>query len=361
MPLRIHFVLPGLPTAPNGGSKIVYRYANELTQRGQFVSVYHQMTYWNISDPLRWLKWSFKAWKANRNARLVTEWAKIDPGVQIKVVPGISDRHLLPADVTIATAWCTANSVANLSPRIKGSGFYLLQHLEDWDIPRNETLATWKLPLRKIVIAKWLEEIAISIGEESTYIPNGLDFEEFGVDASPADRNTRRIGMLWHDLKWKGSQDGLKALEMVKKQVPSLTAEFYGTSPRPDSLPKWIDYTQQPSRKALRALYNRCSIFLAPSHTEGWGLPPCEAMQCGCAVVASDIGGHREFAIPGENALLVPPGATEIFAQVLHQLINDDSLRLKLATNAQESIRQFTWNQATNSLLETIRVHIQSH
>lgn len=44
----------------------------------------------------------------------------------------------------------------------------------------------------------------------------------------------------------------------------------------------------------LRALYERAHCLLYPSRTEGFGLPPVEAMLCGCPVVAAPAGAIPE-------------------------------------------------------------------
>lgn len=59
------------------------------------------------------------------------------------------------------------------------------------------------------------------------------------------------------------------------------------------------------AQRELRYLYSASSCFVFPSFAEGFGLPPVEAMQSGCPVVASDIPAHRYMA--GDAALFVDP------------------------------------------------------
>src|SRR5690606_8450931 len=53
------------------------------------------------------------------------------------------------------------------------------------------------------------------------------------------------------------------------------------------------------------SLMRGCVALLAPSHVEGFGLPPYEAQALGVPVIASDIPAHREFA--GDGVLLLDP------------------------------------------------------
>jgi glycosyltransferase involved in cell wall biosynthesis len=78
----------------------------------------------------------------------------------------------------------------------------------------------------------------------------------------------------------------------------------------------------------LRELYNRASIFVAPSRTEGWGLTGCEALLCGAALVATDIDGHREFAFDGQTALTSPARSPERLAENVNRLLKDPQLRI---------------------------------
>jgi glycosyltransferase involved in cell wall biosynthesis len=241
---------------------------------------------------------------------------------------------------------------------LPGRRLYLIQHLETWAGPEEEVLATWKAPLEKIVIARWLEKVAHDMGESCHYIPNGLDFTKFGCDVPAEDRNPAHLAMLYNDnLSWKGSLDGLQALIKLKQSHPDVKVEFFGINERPQDLPSWVIYHQRPTQEELRRIYNRASIFLAPSHSEGWGLPPCEAMMCGAAVVATDIGGHREFCTHEETALLVPAQDPPAMALSVAKLIDDQELRLRIARSGHSNIQKFTWEAACNSFERILQGH----
>src|SRR3546814_12065085 len=72
---------------------------------------------------------------------------------------------------------CSSDLVVDRLPAAKGRKFYLIQHLEDWTGPRERVLATWKLPLEKLVIARWLKDITIELGESTSYQPNARSEE----------------------------------------------------------------------------------------------------------------------------------------------------------------------------------------
>ncbi len=350
--MKIAFVLHERSLRPVGGYKIVYEYANRLAERGHEVAVVHP---WSLEKPSsRRAKLAARAWVewlCHRRASVVP-WFSVDRRVDLVVVPSVASFSELSADAIVATAWETAVPVADATGRNGARGFYLIQHLEPWDDP-EEVLESWRLPLHKIVIARWLEDIAVEIGEgeRTTWIPNGLDFSELGVDVPPAEREPR-VGVLISPLK--GVDEVIAAVSAARERIPQLGACGYGARRRPAELPEWFEYVRLPSPEGLRALYNSCSIFLQASRSEGWGLPATEAMACGCALVTYDNGGSREYARPGETAAGVTEHGPEHLAEAIVELVHDRELRLAYAERGRALVETFTWPRAVAKLEQVL-------
>lgn len=346
--MRVAFVLPRTSAAPVGGYKVVYEYANRLVARGHEVAVVHP---WGVRPPSSWReRLRFRRWKARlgRRREEVAPWFELDGRVELPLVDAPLPDRLPQAEALVATAWQTAAHVADAVAAGPGRGYYLIQHLEPWD-DREEVLASWRLPLHKVVIAHWLLDVAEEIGEgaRTTWIPNGLDFSALGVDVPPAERPPR-VGALVSP--FKGLEEVVGALAGARERVPELTAATYGTRPRAAGLPDWVEYTRLPSPQALRRLYNSCSIFLQASHSEGWGLPATEAMACGCALVTYDNGGSREYALDGVTATVVAEHGAERLAAAIADLAGDREKRLRFAERGRELVRTFTWPRAVAAL-----------
>jgi len=165
--------------------------------------------------------------------------------------------------------------------------------------------------------------------------------------------------MLYHSAEWKGCDDGLAALVIVREKEPDTRAILFGVPPRPATLPDWIEYHQEPSPKLLRELYNRAAIFVAPSRTEGWGLTGCEALLCGAALAATDIDGHREFAFSGQTALTSPARAPGAMAENILRMIHDPELRIRLGKNGYDFVRRLTWQRASASFEAALCEQVQ--
>lgn len=75
-------------------------------------------------------------------------------------------------------------------------------------------------------------------------------------------------------------------------------------------------------------------IYLFPSRREGLPNALLEAMSCGCACVASDIGGCVDIIIPEKTGLLFPSEDAEAMAAAAIRLLQDDALRQMVGNEA---------------------------
>ncbi|MGC9193471.1 MAG: glycosyltransferase family 4 protein [Thermoplasmata archaeon] len=353
--MHISFVLPGSAHHPVGGFKVVFEYANKLSELGHIVSVFLVADAYypekNSSIIKRNIRLAYFYYRKFFKSYLPDHWFNRNNKVRFFWV---LQSHLrkISYDAIIATSWQTALIVNNLTIN-RSEKFYLIQHLETWSGSYEKVINTWKLPLRKIVISQWLKKFADDLGEESYYIPNGLDFSAFNIDTSIDSRDNNTVMMLYHKAEWKGTEDGLEALRIVKKLRPDITAVLFGVFSAP-KFETWIHYFKNPSQKKLRALYNSSSIFVSPSWAEGFPLPPCEAMMCGAALVATDIGGHREMAIDHKTALLCPTHSPTQLAQCIIDLLDNPPLRYSIADSAYQHIQQFTWDKSCKKLIDIL-------
>jgi glycosyltransferase involved in cell wall biosynthesis len=91
----------------------------------------------------------------------------------------------------------------------------------------------------------------------------------------------------------------------------------------------------------LPELYNGAAVTAYPSRAEGFGLPPLEAMACGCPVVASDATSLPE--VVGDAGLLVPPDDVEAIAESIGRVLAEPELRARLSVAGRERAKGFSW------------------
>jgi glycosyltransferase involved in cell wall biosynthesis len=355
-PRSVTFLLPGSGHIPVGGFKVVYEYAQGLAENGFGVRVVHAAMASSETTAVGRVRSFLGYYRRSVTGFRPTRWFSFRKPVTLAWVRRLNTGALRGAEVVVATSWQTAEWLAEARLPSCRRRLYLIQHDETWSGTFERVRATWTLPLTKIVIARWLQEIAHSQGQEAVLIPNGLDFTAFGLDAPIDQRREPEAVMLCHPAKWKGTAVGLESLKLARASIPLLRATLFGTGAAPGGLPSWCRYARNPGQGVLRRLYNRASVVVCPSLEEGWGLVGSEAMICGAAVAATDIGGHREYAHHQETALLCPPGDAPALAEMIVRLLSDSELRVRLATRAQAEIRQFTWERAVRRFEEVVRI-----
>lgn len=102
----------------------------------------------------------------------------------------------------------------------------------------------------------------------------------------------------------------------------------------------------------LVAWYSGAACLVLPSRAEGFGLPPLEAMACGCPVVVSTAGALPE--IVGEAGAVVPPDDVGGLADVVGAVLDDAGLAARMRDAGLRRAAEFSWDRAA---AQTLRVH----
>ena len=86
-----------------------------------------------------------------------------------------------------------------------------------------------------------------------------------------------------------------------------------------------------------------CTVYCSPSvRGESFGMVLLEAMASGCALVASDLDGHRNVASDGVDALLTPVGDAAALAKALRRVLDDAGLRAELVAGGRRRAEQLS-------------------
>ena len=99
----------------------------------------------------------------------------------------------------------------------------------------------------------------------------------------------------------------------------------------------------------LRALYESALCLVFPSRYEGFGLPPVEAMWCGCPVVASRAGAVPEVC--GDAALWFDPARPDSLGDAIAGLADDAAFRARMVEAGCLRVARFSWDAAARRLL----------
>lgn len=344
--MKIAIALPCSGRYPIGGFRIVYEHANRLAASGHEVTIYHAT---NIDfRKIAYKKKLFYVLLFLRDKLSgkykPSSWFQLDARINSVCSMSIKIPQSRAFDVAIATAWQTAAPVARSHAKRK---FYLVQHFEDWNADADSVVASWKLPLSKIAISRWLKQLIETHGESCQLVPNAIDTNFFHPTSPIEDRVSRSVLIQLHSKKWKGSADALEAIRILRRRGEMINLFLFGIPNDKDfTIEGSYTYIRNPAQDVLRDLYGKVAVFVAASWTEGWGLTPHEASACGAAIAGTDIDGHREFLEQDVSALLSPPKDARALANNIHRLLNDEDFRVRIAQTGFEAAHRFTWEKA---------------
>lgn len=117
-----------------------------------------------------------------------------------------------------------------------------------------------------------------------------------------------------------------------------------------------IQFLGRVSDEQLLHLYNQATCFIFPSVYEGFGIPPIEAMCCGCPVLASDIPVIHEVC--GEAAIYFNPHNVEDMKNTIqHYLQEEQTLRPIMAAKGLSNKQRFSWVKTTQAVLQLFQLY----
>ena len=96
--------------------------------------------------------------------------------------------------------------------------------------------------------------------------------------------------------------------------------------------------------------YTHASLFLYPSLYEGFGLPPLEAMACGCPVITSNVSSLPE--VVGDAGWTVEPTDVQAIVKAIEQVQQED--RNQLSARSIARAQQFSWEQFAHKIMESL-------
>jgi glycosyltransferase involved in cell wall biosynthesis len=130
-----------------------------------------------------------------------------------------------------------------------------------------------------------------------------------------------------------------EAFAILRKHDPSLRLVLTGGGlERLGQLPENVERWGIVPAAELASLYRRAACLVFPSLYEGFGLPPLEAMACGCPVAASNMTAIPEVC--GDAAVLFDPNDPESIANAV---LEADSRSEELREKGLARAREFTW------------------
>lgn len=193
-----------------------------------------------------------------------------------------------------------------------------------------------------IVLSKEWKEFfePIVAPEKLQIVENGIPVKERGEK----DYTNQKAVFLGRLATTKGIRELLESIPQIKKEYPDFKLYLGGVWEEEElrelvekhsetvTFLGWIDETQR------EQILKECSIFVLPTYFEGQPISLLEAMESGCAVVVSEVGGIPQIVTNQVNGVFIKPKDTESLVEGMKKVLADESFRKRLGENARETI-----------------------
>ena len=359
--MKITFVIPWANLS--GGVRVIATYAERLKQRGHSVVVVSSL-----------LREKIPVWYHAKSLLLGRGLYRIQTQPSHFANSSVEQRVLQPtrrvgdddfpnADIVVASFWNTAYHVLQLPPE-KGAKAIFIQNYDEEPGTKNPLVApTWRMPMHKILISKWLIELAREkFGDANvSHVPNSVDQNQFFA-APRGKQKVPTVGLLYSNSRFKGCATSMAALNRISTILPNLRVISFGAE-RPGRrlpLPGFAEFHHQPPQDQLKDLYGQCDVWLCGSKREGFHLPPLEAMACRCPVVSTRVGGPMDTIDEGVNGYLVDIGNEQALAdRALQVLRMPEADWVRMSAAAYRTATRYTLDDATVLFEKALEVAIE--
>jgi len=247
----------------------------------------------------------------------------------------------------------------------EGSWKYkMVRSIETWACRRADQVAVLCQGIKDDLIARRIP------AEKMTIIYNAINPEDF--KPCPPDeefiRNhnlsgKRVIGFVGSFYRYEGLDLLINAFSQISKAVPESVLLLVGGGEMEDELREQIqrlrlnDKVIMPGRiphNRIAGIYALIDILAYPRYSMRLTdlvtpLKPLEAMAMGKALLASDVGGHRELIRNRETGVLFSAGQLSSLAQSIEKVLLDNELRKTIEKKSYRWVREnHTWDKTTS-------------
>lgn len=213
---------------------------------------------------------------------------------------------------------------------------------DDFVLKRVDAVVALSNAERDFLIRKGVSSSRIAV------IPNGVDPDVFDRRGTVPDSAREELLFVGQLQPFKGLHDLLEALPAVRRAFPNVTLRVvyqtdallghYRNQAARLGLGDVVDFAGPKTAAELAGLYASAAVVVSPSLGECLSTVVLEAMCCGAAVIATDVGGIRE-QLDEETGVIVPPRDPVAMARAISELLADDQARQALGQAARRKAR----------------------
>jgi glycosyltransferase involved in cell wall biosynthesis len=189
---------------------------------------------------------------------------------------------MIPRTVSIPSAVTIADVQYEIHPEFFSRAE---RRYRRWMYPRTTDAARIVITLSGFSAGSLMSHLGVPAGKIRV-IPLGVDPDRFHPGAAPREPFLLYPANFWPH---KNHARAFEALARVREHRPEVTLVLTGAGHDGLTLPEGVVSRGLVSDDELARLYQTASATVFPSLWEGFGLPPIEAMACGCPVVVSNV------------------------------------------------------------------------
>ncbi|MBL7190507.1 glycosyltransferase family 4 protein [bacterium] len=211
------------------------------------------------------------------------------------------------------------------------------------------------------------DHIDLKIAKPEKFVPIycGIDLKRYSEPSRSKDVIRREIGLPEDKfiIGWVGRLVDIKGCEYFIKAASLLKDDYklhfliVGGGPNEDNLHKLAEkleiqdrITFTGHREDIPDMFAVMDIYILSSLNEGLGRTILEAQAAGAPVIASNVGGVPEIVENDYTGILTPPKNSQVLAQTISLLAQDDEFRRKLRTEAFRKLEKFTLQKTIGDL-----------
>jgi glycosyltransferase involved in cell wall biosynthesis len=220
---------------------------------------------------------------------------------------------------------------------------------------KNNYFATLSLSSKEDLVKMGIKESKISV------IPPGIDLEKYQPDfCEKKEKLILHVGRL---KRYKSVDHLILAAHKLIKKRQDFKVIIVGTGDDEERLKKltydldltdYVIFTGYLSDEEKIRYYKKARVLVENSIKEGWGMITIEANACGTPVISSKSPGLKDAVVDGVTGFLYEYGNIQELVEKLEQVLSDDELTIKMAQAGIEWAKQFSWDKASEKMLEVI-------
>jgi PEP-CTERM/exosortase A-associated glycosyltransferase len=372
-----HGFQPFVLTTPKQGSspEPVERFDNIEYMRTEYPAPggVWQKPYWNEVDLMRYMVNEIKQRVAKLHPQILHAHSPLLNGWPARIV---SRRENLPLVYEVRAFWEDA-AVDHGTCENDSLRYRMTKRLETMLLRKADRVVTLSQTMRAEIVARGIT------AEKVHVVPNAVDADRFTARPPRPEllqkfglESKKVIGFIGSFYRYEGLDVLMEAFEQIHAQFPDTRLLLVGDGFERKNLETRAG--QSPARSAMVFTgavdpgevidyYALIDILAYPRRkmrlTElVCPLKPLEAMALNKCVVGSNVGGIREFVVPGETGLLAQPDEAGDLAKVLCRLLDSPELCQKLGMNGRKAVLQnWHWPTVINRYKEVYQLAQQAN